>query len=75
MKQNLKLTMWIEKGDQDWFVGQIAEIPGVLTQGKTVDETKENLLDALDLYLEAQREDRARERSKNPIAREELAIG
>jgi predicted RNase H-like HicB family nuclease len=53
MKHNLKLTMLIEKGDQDWFVGQRAEIPGVLTQGKTIEETKENLLDALDLYLEA----------------------
>jgi predicted RNase H-like HicB family nuclease len=75
MKHNLKLTMLIEKGDQDWFVGQIEEIPGVLTQGKTIDETKENLLDALDLYLAAQREDRALDRVKGQIFREELAIG
>ncbi|MBI3878203.1 MAG: type II toxin-antitoxin system HicB family antitoxin [Verrucomicrobia bacterium] len=43
--------MLIEKGLDGWYVGQIQEIPGVLTQGKTIKETKENLLDALDLYL------------------------
>jgi predicted RNase H-like HicB family nuclease len=75
MKYNLKLTMIIERGEQGWLIGQIAEIPGVLTQGKTVEETKENLLDALELYLEAQREDRDKPVSKSEIAREELAIG
>ena len=75
MKHDLKLTMLIEKGDQGWFVGQIAEIPGVLTQGKTIDETKENLLDALELYLDAQRADRAGTHQETEVAREELVIG
>ena len=75
MKHNLKLTMLIETGDQGWFIGQIAEIPGVLTQGKTIDETKENLLDALELYLDAQRQDRSAERGNNEVLTEELAIG
>ena len=74
MKHNLKLTILIEKGDQGWFVGQIAEIPGVLTQGKTIAQTKENLLDALELYLEAQREDRTGGRVDSNVIREELAI-
>lgn len=73
MKQNLKLTMVVENGDQDWFVGQIAEIPGVLTQGKTIEETKENLLDALELYLEAQREDHAPTADAKIV--QELVIG
>lgn len=40
----------------DAYVGSVKEYPGVLTQGKTVAETKANLLDALQVYLEAERE-------------------
>ncbi len=44
----------IEKGENGWLVGQIEEIPAVLSQGRTVEELKTNLIDALYLYLEAQ---------------------
>ena len=47
----MKLTIVISKGEE-FFIGTIKEIPAVLTQGKTVEEAKENVLDALELYLE-----------------------
>ncbi|HYO23119.1 MAG TPA: type II toxin-antitoxin system HicB family antitoxin [Flavisolibacter sp.] len=47
----MKLTINISEGE-DFFVGTIKEIPAVLTQGSTVEETRENVLDALQLYLE-----------------------
>ena len=47
----MKLTIIISKGDE-FFMGTIKEIPAVLTQGKTIEETRENVLDALELYLE-----------------------
>ncbi len=47
----MKLTIVISKGEE-FFIGTIKEIPAVLTQGETVEETKENVLDALQLYLE-----------------------
>jgi predicted RNase H-like HicB family nuclease len=47
----MKLTIVISKGE-GFFIGTIKEIPAVLTQGQTVEETKENVLDALQLYLE-----------------------
>lgn len=47
----MKLTIAISKGEK-FFIGTIKEIPAVLTQGKTVEEAKENVLDALELYLE-----------------------
>jgi len=47
----MKLTMVISKGEE-FFIGTIKEIPAVLTQGRTIEETKENVLDALELYLE-----------------------
>lgn len=64
--------MLIEKGLDGWYVGQLQEIPGVLTQGKTVQETKENLVDALDLYLEARRDERAPEFKGRKLIGEEL---
>ena len=47
----MKLTIVISKGN-GFFIGSIKEIPAVLTQGENVEETRENVLDALKLYLE-----------------------
>lgn len=47
----MKLTIVILKGEE-FYLGTIKEIPAVLTQGLTIEETKENVLDALQLYLE-----------------------
>ena len=38
-----------------WYTAWVEEIPGVNTQGKTLKETRENLLDALKLTIEANR--------------------
>lgn len=43
---------------EDMYVGTINEYPPVLTQGRTMEETKENLLDALQLYLESEEVER-----------------
>ena len=32
--------------DNNWFVGKLKEIPGVFSQGKTIEELKENIIDA-----------------------------
>lgn len=47
----MKLTILISKGEE-FFVGTIKEIPAVISQGSTIEEAKENVLDALELYLE-----------------------
>ncbi|MBC6401591.1 MAG: type II toxin-antitoxin system HicB family antitoxin [Ekhidna sp.] len=33
----MKLTALIEKSDGGWFVGQLEELPEVLSQGETVE--------------------------------------
>ena len=48
---NIKLTLLIEKGNQGYLVGQLKELPEVLSQGKTEKELHENILDALQLVL------------------------
>ena len=32
--------------DEEWFVGRIVEVPGVFSQGETLDELKKNIQDA-----------------------------
>jgi len=48
----MQYTVIIEQSESGWFVGQIEEVPAAISQGKTVEELKENLLDALRLILE-----------------------
>ena len=57
-KANPTLTICISKVGSGYFMGQIKEIPAVITQGATVEEAKENLMSALNLYLEDMREDK-----------------
>ena len=52
----MKFTLLVRQG-QTQLIGQIKEIPGVLTQGQTIAEVKENIQDALALYLEDMRDD------------------
>ena len=66
----MKLTIVISKGEE-FFIGTIKEIPAVLTQGKTVEETKENVLGALELYLEDMQSE---EDNSNKILEEDLII-
>lgn len=68
----MKLTLLVRQG-QTQLIGQIKEIPGVLTQGHTMAEVKENIQDALALYLEDMREDDS-ENDPAIIAREELEV-
>lgn len=51
-----EFTAVFEK-DGDWFVGFCPEIPGANGQGKTIDECRENLAQAIALILEDRRED------------------
>ena len=52
----MKLTLLITQGT-DSLIGSIKEIPAVLTQGTSISEVKENILDALELYLEDMRDE------------------
>ena len=52
----LEITAIFEPQDDGWIVASIAEFPEVLTQGKTIEEAKANLADALSQSLCTQRE-------------------
>ena len=49
MQRNFTLEYWIEEG---WYVGKLREVPGVFSQGETLEELEENIRDAYDLMVE-----------------------
>jgi len=51
-----EFTAIIEK-DGEWFIGYCPEIPGANGQGRTVEECRRNLAEAIALILEDRRQD------------------
>lgn len=50
------MTILIQKDpDSGWYVGQIEEFPVAISQGRTINELKINLRDALNLLLQTQK--------------------
>jgi predicted RNase H-like HicB family nuclease len=54
-----EFTAIIERAD-DWFIAYCPEIPGANGQGRTSEEARENLGEAIALILEDRREDALR---------------
>ena len=52
MSESLKLTIVFEQGDEGWILASVPEVPGALSQGRTREEARENVIDALRGILE-----------------------
>jgi predicted RNase H-like HicB family nuclease len=50
MKRFFTLEYWVDDG---WYVGKLKEVPGVFSQGETLQELQENIADAYRMMLEA----------------------
>ncbi len=48
MRHQFTLEYW---RDGEWFVGRLIEIPGVFSQGATLEELDENIQDAYELMI------------------------
>ena len=48
-------TAVYRQGREGWIIGFIAEVPGAHAQGRTVEEARMNLRDALKMMLEENR--------------------
>jgi predicted RNase H-like HicB family nuclease len=53
MAKYFTLEYWRDEG---WYVGRLKEVPGVFSQGHTLEELKENILDAYNLMIEEDEE-------------------
>ena len=70
----MKFTAIIEQGENGWYVGQVEELPAAMSQGKTIEELKENLLDAMRLLLDTNKEITEKEYLGKTIIKEELEL-
>ncbi|HEY4194539.1 MAG TPA: type II toxin-antitoxin system HicB family antitoxin [Mucilaginibacter sp.] len=70
----MKFTAVIEKGENGWLVGQVEELPAAMSQAKTIEELKENLLDALRLLLDTNKEITEKEYLGKTTIKEELEL-
>ena len=67
----MKLTAVFEKSPHG-YIGYVEELPGANTQGKTLDEARRNLAEAVMLVLEANRELMEDELRGRDFTREEI---
>ena len=49
MLSNFTLEYWLE---ESWYVGRLKEVPGIFSQGESLEELEENIRDAYHLMTE-----------------------
>ena len=49
-------TAIFKKMSNGWYFAQCEQVPGAMTQGRTIEEAKENLQEAISLVLETEKE-------------------
>ena len=67
----MPLTLKYRK-DGAWFVGQLVELPEVISQGATLEELEENIRDAYELVLSEQRH--AHQPSRTSKSRRQVCV-
>ena len=68
-----KFNAIFEEVDGGW-IGYVEELPGANTQGKTKEEVRDNLKEAIQLIIEANRELAREEFKGRNFVREELVV-
>ena len=64
----------VYKKVKNWYVGYVEELPGANTQGKTLKETRENLREAIELILQANKNLMKKEMRGRKTIREKIAV-
>ena len=67
-------TAIYERTEDGWWVVSVPEIPGAHSQGRTMEEAREMIQDAVRLLLEVRREDAEREIAGKEVVREPLEV-
>ena len=69
----MKLTAVFEKVGE-WWLGYVEELPGANTQGRTMEEARENLREAVQLIVESNRQLLREQIEGHEIIREPLVV-
>lgn len=64
MRGQFTLEFW---QDGKWYVGRLLEVPGVFSQGKTLEELRENIQEAYDLMVTQERPPAPAEAQREPM--------
>jgi predicted RNase H-like HicB family nuclease len=67
MQRKYTLEYWI---DDKWYVGRLKEVPGVFSQGATLDELEENIADAYRMVID----DKDEYRPSKKVQEKELSL-
>ncbi len=59
-----KFSVVIEKGLDGYLIGEVPELPGCYSQGKTLKELMVNMKEAIELYIESMEELNKKPRNK-----------
>jgi len=71
----LTLTAIFEEAEEGGYIGYVAELPGANTQGETLEEVRENLVEAIELILNSNREEFEKNfSSSGRVTRETLVL-
>ncbi|HJT67765.1 MAG TPA: type II toxin-antitoxin system HicB family antitoxin [Pyrinomonadaceae bacterium] len=70
---NLRLTKVFQKVPEG-YIGFVEELPGANTQGETLEETRANLEEAIELVLEANRTLAEEQLLGQDVIRESIAL-
>jgi predicted RNase H-like HicB family nuclease len=52
----MKLKVVIEKDESGYFVAEVPAMPGCYSQGKTIEEVKQNIREAIEGWIEVMNE-------------------
>jgi predicted RNase H-like HicB family nuclease len=69
----LKLTAVFEKLE-DGYIGYVEELPGANTQGRTLEEVKANLREAIEMVIEANRKLAEEEGTGKQLITEQIGV-
>ena len=72
MSENKYTAVYQQEGD--WWIGWVEELPGANTQGRSLDEARENLKVAIQMTIEANREIARRELRGTKVVTEDIVV-
>lgn len=70
----MQLTAIIERSPDGWLVGQLEELPEVISQGRTQPELLDNLRDAMEQLFLANKEQAEKDNFGRDVSRADLKV-
>jgi len=68
MAEKLRLTITYDGPDEDgWIVARVLQVPGAMSQGRTREEARENVVDALRLMLAPDDDEQSLDGQSEPL--------